>query len=213
MPKKMFLNISKEKQKKIINAAIKEFTSKSFEKVSVNSIIKIADIPRGSFYTYFDNLEDLFNYIMVQIKEERFMYARQLITNSNNDFFTFIKKIFAYDFDSYSNKYRYSLFRNYIHYIQYYKKGSLKNDLLIPMVHSIDKGEKLSELFNFKKYKLSINEYLDIMEMSMVLMINTFLKSESENIEKDLAIALFNRRMDIIKLGIIQNKKNEEETK
>jgi AcrR family transcriptional regulator len=65
MPKKMFYKIPVEKQEMFINAAIDEFTSKSFENTSVNSIIKKANISRGSFYNYFEDIEQLFNFIFV----------------------------------------------------------------------------------------------------------------------------------------------------
>ena len=55
MPKDMFNHIPKEKQEMFLNVAIEEFTMKSFEQVSVNSIVKTAGISRGSFYTYFEN--------------------------------------------------------------------------------------------------------------------------------------------------------------
>jgi AcrR family transcriptional regulator len=40
MPKQMFLNIKEDKRQRFLDAAMSEFTSKSFEQVSVNSIIK-----------------------------------------------------------------------------------------------------------------------------------------------------------------------------
>ncbi|MBU1019937.1 MAG: TetR/AcrR family transcriptional regulator, partial [Firmicutes bacterium] len=71
MPKQMFYNIPVEKQQMFIEAAMEEFTTKSFELVSVNSIIKKANISRGSFYTYFTDLDELFNYIFETVKTER----------------------------------------------------------------------------------------------------------------------------------------------
>ena len=79
MPKQMFLNIKEDKRQRFLDAAMSEFTSKSFEQVSVNSIIKKVGISRGSFYTYFDDLESLFNYLFQSVKEERFKYAKTQI--------------------------------------------------------------------------------------------------------------------------------------
>lgn len=60
MPKKTFYNLSADKKEHIINALKKEFEVYPVFEASVASIIKRADISRGSFYQYFENLEDSF---------------------------------------------------------------------------------------------------------------------------------------------------------
>ncbi|PAT01112.1 hypothetical protein CI105_08255, partial [Candidatus Izimaplasma bacterium ZiA1] len=172
MPKNAFFNISEEKRKRFIEVSIDEFTTKSFETVSVNSIIKRLDIPRGSFYSYFENLEDLFTYLFKSIREDRIIYARTLVNDSNNDYFTFIKKLFAYDFDKFKSECKYSLFRNYIHYIQFTKKKSIKDLIVIDGVQGIANGLRFDEVFNIKQYRITSDEFLDVIELIIVIMIN-----------------------------------------
>ena len=64
MPTNTFLNLSEEKKSKIIEAAKKEFERVPIEQVSIKNIVENAEIARGSFYQYFENKEDLFEYIM-----------------------------------------------------------------------------------------------------------------------------------------------------
>lgn len=59
MPKETFLNLSKEKQNKILNAAKKEFERVSLEQALIKNIVEEAGIARGSFYQYFESKEDL----------------------------------------------------------------------------------------------------------------------------------------------------------
>ena len=59
MPKQTFFNLKEEKKKKIEKALIKEFSNNTFEKASISNIIAEANIPRGSFYQYFESKEDL----------------------------------------------------------------------------------------------------------------------------------------------------------
>ncbi len=59
VPTQTFFHLPKEKQKTLLKAAINEFTQYSFENASINQIIKEASIPRGSFYMYFRDKEDL----------------------------------------------------------------------------------------------------------------------------------------------------------
>lgn len=66
MPKQTFYNLQSDKQNRIIDAAKKEFSENNFYEASINKIIKDAGIPRGSFYQYFENKEDLFIYLLEQ---------------------------------------------------------------------------------------------------------------------------------------------------
>ena len=58
MAKQTFINLSEEKKKTITLAAKKEFSRVPLKDALVSNIVKDAAIPRGSFYQYFDNLED-----------------------------------------------------------------------------------------------------------------------------------------------------------
>ena len=58
-----FLRLPEEKRNRFLEAAWEEFTSVPFEEASINKIVRRARIPRGSFYQYFSNKEDLFFYI------------------------------------------------------------------------------------------------------------------------------------------------------
>ncbi|AWW98927.1 TetR/AcrR family transcriptional regulator [Oenococcus oeni] len=62
MPKETFYNLSEEKRQRIINSAEKEFFRVPLSKASIANIVTGAQIPRGSFYQYFDDLNDLYHY-------------------------------------------------------------------------------------------------------------------------------------------------------
>ena len=60
MPKEVFFNLTDEKREKIIFVLKEEFKAKPFQKVNVKEIVEKAGIARGSFYQYFENLEDAY---------------------------------------------------------------------------------------------------------------------------------------------------------
>jgi TetR/AcrR family transcriptional regulator len=70
MPNKTFFNLSDEKRRRIVDAALQEFAAHSFSEASLNRIIKHAEIPKGSFYQYFKNKEDLFLYFLDEVSKE-----------------------------------------------------------------------------------------------------------------------------------------------
>lgn len=55
-----FLNLDKEKQERILNAAMKEFAQKGFDNASTNEIVKEANIGKGMLFHYFKSKKDLF---------------------------------------------------------------------------------------------------------------------------------------------------------
>ena len=64
MPSQTFLNLDSKKQQKLLDAAMEEFSTVRYTEASVNHIIQQAGIPRGSFYMYFVDKDDLFSYIL-----------------------------------------------------------------------------------------------------------------------------------------------------
>ncbi|HGL5759457.1 TPA: TetR/AcrR family transcriptional regulator [Enterococcus faecalis] len=72
-----FNNLKPEKQKQIINAAIKEFVRNGFEKASTNEIVKRANISKGSLFNYFNSKKDLYLYLIE--------YSSKVIVNLNEE--------------------------------------------------------------------------------------------------------------------------------
>lgn len=74
MPKKVFEELEKEKQDRILDAAIKEFAEYGYENGSTNRIVSVCGISKGSLFKYFENKEELYFYLIdtisVQMAEE-----------------------------------------------------------------------------------------------------------------------------------------------
>lgn len=69
MPSPTFFNLNKEKQDKIIDAALNEFAKENIGEASINQIVKEANISRGSFYTYFTDKYELVHYLIDLVKD------------------------------------------------------------------------------------------------------------------------------------------------
>lgn len=87
MCKETFLRLPEEKRARILDAAWDEFTTVSFANASINRIIRAAAIPRGSFYQYFEDKNDLFRYLMTQIHEQLLSYYKRLLADAHGDLF------------------------------------------------------------------------------------------------------------------------------
>ena len=85
MPTERFYRLPEEKKRSICSAAVKEFARVPLDKVSINQIIKEADISRGSFYTYFEDKWDLLACIFEDSQNRLRDFCREaLITSGGN---------------------------------------------------------------------------------------------------------------------------------
>lgn len=114
MIKKTFYNLPYEKRKRITDAVIKGFMERPNEKVSINRIIKTAEISRGSFYQYFDDKVDLIEIITKTMFEESSNKAKEILKLSCGDLFVMYIKMFDYFGDYSSQKQTMKIMRNIV---------------------------------------------------------------------------------------------------
>lgn len=91
MPKQTFFNLSEEKKERLLNAAYQEFSQYSFSESSINRIIKLAQIPRGSFYQYFEDKQDLYLYFAGGMKDKLQATFLASLAKHQGDLFKTIK--------------------------------------------------------------------------------------------------------------------------
>ncbi len=93
MPKDTFYNLSDDKKKRIFDAAIQEFSTRSYSDASLNQIVKAAKIPWGSFYQYFNDKEDIYLYLLEEIAKDHQKIVHKKPVDSDAGFFeTFIQQ-------------------------------------------------------------------------------------------------------------------------
>ena len=86
MPTERFLRLPKEKIEAIRIAAVKEFMRVPLEEASINRIVHDADISRGSFYTYFEDKDDLLRYMLRGVREQFRERAMALLDEMGSPF-------------------------------------------------------------------------------------------------------------------------------
>ena len=203
MIKKTFYNLPYEKRKRITDAVIKECMERPNEKVSINRIIKTAEISRGSFYQYFDDKVDLIEIITKTMFDESSNKAKEILKLSCGDLFVMYIKMFDH-FDDYSSqKQTMKIMRNIV--------DSFKaNDDLV--------SEYLKNRFNIA---LSNNEiYLMVDRQNLKFQDNESVKCLIEILTQELKNAIFDvfvagsdreevrerliKKIDIIKQGAVK---------
>ena len=95
IPKQTYFNLSEQKQKRITDAAINEFSVRRFAEAKVSNIIKEANIPRGSFYQYFEDKLDIYKHIYTIMGERKLEYLTDDLKNPMNlAFFDLFRQLY-----------------------------------------------------------------------------------------------------------------------
>lgn len=82
-----FLSLDPEKQKRILNAAIKEFAQKGYKNASTNQIVKDADISKGLLFHYFNNKKDLYLFLYDHFIEIFIEHIKEKVDWDDKDIF------------------------------------------------------------------------------------------------------------------------------
>lgn len=94
MASSTFMNLNQAKRRKIQQALVKEFSHHSLATAQVARIIKDAGIARGSFYKYFTDLVDAYQWSLGEVMEKLRLHPRVISDDSSKaiDYCTEIKK-------------------------------------------------------------------------------------------------------------------------
>lgn len=87
MPKKTFFHLPEEKQCRLLEAASIEFSIRPLKEASIANIVKLAEIPRGSFYQYFEDKEDLYYYYFELLRQDSKKNIEKAIQEAKGDLF------------------------------------------------------------------------------------------------------------------------------
>lgn len=198
MPKATFFNLSDEKRKKIKKAIKNEFSRTSFSKASISNIVEEAQIPRGSFYQYFEDKEDALRYIIeefIGIEKEK---IRNLLIENDGDIFKVSIGIFDYmTSEEYSETDR-RLFKNIV------KELKNENNNIFEDFKKDGRAKgKNSNLINTNVLNLKSDEDLKYMMRILTIIVRAeVLDILNQKKDKSVAKKELEKQIEILKRGM-----------
>ena len=87
MPSSRFLKLPAEKRSRILEAVHSELAQFPVDELSINRIIQSADISRGSFYQYFEDKDDLLEYVFSDFRQAVTQEIKESIERNRGDMF------------------------------------------------------------------------------------------------------------------------------
>lgn len=206
LEQKEFKNIDR-----LIDTAIREFSSHSYEEASLNRIIKEAEVSKGSFYFHFKDKKDLYIYIfkIVALKKIEFIGSHKK---------RIAEKMAASDIFGVLKEYAKVGFEFMKEYPEYHKLGSMffrekgnaiyeevkqlftgeSDNIIRPLIdRAVEKNEirkDLSRDFIVKVLNGLIDNFDDIFEL------------DYKNIDIEKTVELYSDYIDFIKNGLSAKK-------
>ncbi|MFH1147041.1 MAG: TetR/AcrR family transcriptional regulator [Pseudomonadota bacterium] len=92
-PKSTFFNLPADKQQRVIDVAVQEFSERGYQQASINSMVSRLNIAKGSIYQYFENKKGLFLFIFdqaISLVRKRLKAVKK--NTEGEDFFLRIRK-------------------------------------------------------------------------------------------------------------------------
>ena len=200
MPKQTFFHLPKDKQDTLIQAAKKEFSRVPLHEASIANIIKDAGIPRGSYYQYFEDKEDLFYYLLnltSQINNDRFIAT---LKEKNGDIFATLIDSFQYMLHSHRTQEHKNFFKNTFLNMNY----KTENILASSIYQENRKSQYLAmvSLINTENLNVKNEQELHyILKMMIAVTFQNVIQVFDRDMNDDEAIKRYVEQIELLKRG------------
>lgn len=202
MIKPTFYNLSDDKRKRVLQAILEEFADTDSEKISINRIIKRANISRGSFYQYFDDKVDLVEVLFLTLVDMNIKDAYRALSESDGDIFalynSFLEILFRLSKDEFYNNIMRNLCRSM------YSTDSLVAEYVQTRCRGFDELNQLAQCVNRSKLRLSTDEEMVALHQIFVAILRD---CANRLYVLDVSAAVlksdFDRKIEIIKYGAL----------
>ena len=206
MPKNTFFKLPKEKQNNIIEASLKEFKKVLLRDASINKIIKDANIPRGSFYNYFEDINDLYIYSVSNYREKFINLLKKSLKDKKGNLIETTQNIYDKIIMECTLENNKQLFKNIFLNLNY--DIDIKNRLECEKIN--DKYNLIELLKQIDKKNLNIKteeELIYIVDIVISFVMHGLIEIFLDNKNPEETKEKLNIQLEILKRGIYKEEK------
>lgn len=203
MPTERFMRLPKEKIEAIRIAAVKEFVRVPPEEASINRIIHDAEISRGSFYTYFEDKEDLLKWLICAHAEHHFKDYIEHLQKNGGDLWDMIENVFDRGMDLMEQTGLIDIFQNLIKSAKFMDifRGGPDSD---PQVRQENQKfmKLLYENIDHDKEPIDQDALNELIEMHMVVFLMSIKRFFRDGEAREEASEYYKRHIHMLHYGI-----------
>lgn len=204
MPTQCFLNLSKEKQMKIIGASLCEISKVPVDKISINKIIRNAGISRGSFYQYFKDKYDLLDFIFSDFSSKMQSCINESLKKYNGNIFDIAGGVFEDFILLGKDEDNLNALKNFFLGMKFDKN----NHISMLNLFNISEDFFVNEIIPYievNKFRDSSESFIkEVSELIVLLMRQSFTDVFSDYQNRDIYKQDFYTKLDIIRRGAIK---------
>ncbi|PQQ47036.1 TetR family transcriptional regulator [Bacillus thuringiensis] len=201
MPKQTFFNLEREKKEVLIQAAKKEFSRVPLFEASISNIIKDAGIPRGSFYQYFEDKEDVFFFLLNNHSKRYNDKFISIIKENEGDLFDSYIELYHYLLRKFQNLENRNFFRNAFLNMNYRVENTFTRNM-----NEAEHKDRLSEIMPLiNKEKLNIadeREIFHVIKIITAVTFNNLIQNFAKEIPFDESVKNYTLELSLLKKGL-----------
>lgn len=202
MIKRTFYNLPEQKRQRIIDAIVEEFSSSSTEKVSINRIVKAANISRGSFYQYFEDKVDLVEVLTKSFVDLSIEGANKALEYSNGDIFYTYEKLFEIITNFAQDKTQKVILKNLLRSLR--ANYDLISEYLLNRFNGFEELNKITKQYNTDNLKFKSSEDVEYLSQILTqLLKNAIFNYFVIDVDYQTVKKTFLRKLEIVKSGAV----------
>lgn len=203
MPKLTFFNLPENKRKVLIDAAENEFARVPLHEASIANIVKSAGIPRGSFYQYFENKDDLYFYLLDEKLKEGKEHFLTMLEVHNGDIIEAVIDMHHNFLIMMPDEEEENFIKNALLYATHKVENSFR--YMIDSTQDQDHFQKMLELVNKELVNVRKDtELVPVLQIIAAIAFHNLIDKLSRKLSDEEAIKHFRVKMELIKNGIYQ---------
>ncbi|RKQ33564.1 TetR/AcrR family transcriptional regulator [Oceanobacillus halophilus] len=204
MPKRTFFNLPEQKRQNLMQAAEEEFAKSPLYEASISNIVKSAGIPRGSFYQYFEDKEDVYFYLLKEETKTRKIELIDKLKKHHGDIIDAVIDMY-YEFlvdlpDDQELNFLKNALLNVTHKIEDAVTSMFEDS------HSNDYMEQINRLIDKERLNIEDDQQIyHILQIIVAVAFRNFVEKFSKELSDKEAIENFSIEMQLLKNGLYRN--------
>lgn len=184
-----------------MECAMQEFSRVPLYDASVSNIVKVAKIPRGSFYQYFKDKEDIFYYLLEEKTKTHDDTFSETLKKNDGDIFEAFTETFRNMVKKFQVQEERDFYKNVFLNLNYRMENALSMDISEPDFDL--QFEHVKEFINFDKLNITDEEEMvHVMQIIIAITMQNLVFAFTKQYSEELSLRNYKFELNLLKNGL-----------